>query len=80
MVTWADKVAWVGFTVKPITPESTSYFKYAIKLSYNPGRCSYGDGDMMEKAIEDAALGIGIDWWSVEKRITEYEWQRMAHM
>lgn len=79
MITWAEKVAWVGFEVEPRT-SSGSFFEHSIKLRRNPGRCSYGEGDTLEEAIEDAAWGMNIDWWSVERRITEHEWEKMSHL
>lgn len=80
MVTWAEKVAWVGLTVKDVTPDSPlRYSRFSIKLSYNPGLCSYGDGDTLEEAIESATIGLPLDWSSITHRITEHEWAGMSH-
>jgi hypothetical protein len=78
MITWKEKITWVGFRVEHLI-NSSSPFEHSIKLRKNPGRCSYGDGDTLEEAIESAAWGMGIDWWSVERRITEHEWNKMSH-
>lgn len=79
MITWREKVAWVGFEVKPLT-DPGSPFEHNIKLRRNPGLCSYGGGDTLEKAIESAAWGMNIDWWSVERRITEHKREKMSHL
>jgi hypothetical protein len=82
MITWADKVAFVGLTVKAV-PSSISKgigYPYRVKLCYNPGLCSFGDGHTIDEAIKDAAISMPIDWTSVERKITELEWQRMSHV
>lgn len=79
MITWKEKVTWVGFTVEDITT-SDSPLLFEVELSYNPGRRSFGDGDTLEEAIEEAAWGMNIDWWSVERRITEHEWKKISHL
>lgn len=79
MITWADKVAFVGLTVKTM-PSDTCY-RHKVKVSYGPrGRCSIEHGNTIDEAIEIAAISLPICWRSVEKKITEHEWQRMSHM
>ncbi len=70
MVTWAEKVAWVGMEVHELIPVAPSE-RFSVKLCNNPGRCSYGQGDTLDEAIKNAAWGMGIDWWSVERKITD---------
>lgn len=80
MITWVDKIAFVGISVESVTPDLPLRNRpYSVKLSYNPGLCSFGDGETMGKAIEDAAISMPIDWHSVEYRITEREWRQMSH-
>ncbi len=83
MITWADKVAFVGLIVKimpsNINSDTWSLRRYRVKLCYNPGLCSFGDGHTIDEAIEDAAISMPICWASIERKITEQEWQRMSH-
>lgn len=78
MITWADKVAFVGMVVK-VMNSSHSNFKCKVKVGVPCGICSYGYGDTMDKAIESAAVGLYMDWCAIERKITEREWERMSH-
>jgi hypothetical protein len=52
MITWEEKVAWVGFVVKDVIVKSPlRYNKCSVRLSYNPERYSFRKGDTREKAI-----------------------------
>ncbi len=79
MVSWAEKVAFVGMTVE-VVPLDVVCYQYHVRVRIPGGVCSYGDGHTMEEAIESAAVGMQMDWYSVEQKITEYEWQRMSHV
>lgn len=79
MITWEDKVAFVGMTVETVSSD-VIYHKYHVRVRIPGGACSYGSGHTMEKAIESAAWGMNMDWYSVERKITEREWERMSHM
>ena len=76
MVTWAEKVAFVGMTMETVP----SPFLYGVRVCIPDGLGSYGDGNTMEEAIESAAWGMNMGWWPVERKITEQEWQRMSHL
>lgn len=76
MITWSEKIAFVGITAKVMPSD---YHRFEIKLSYDPGLCSFGGGDTIEEAIEHAAISMPIDWLSVTKKITELAWQQMSH-
>jgi len=43
------------------------------------GLCSQGIGATVGEAISNASNGQNIDWWSIEKKITEQEWSKIAH-
>lgn len=82
MITWADKVAFLGMTVETMPSEITGVdacYRYKVKVHYNPGCCSIGHGNTIDKAIEDAATSFRICWFSVEQKMTELEWERMSH-
>lgn len=82
MITWAEKVAFLGMKVKTMPSSTTgpdTWSRHKVKLCYNPGLCSYGYGDTIDEAIGDAAIGMPICWSSVERKITEREWERMSH-
>ena len=76
MITWADKVTFVGMVVETVFPDAignVGSYAYNVKIGIPGGLCSYGNGSTREKAIESAAWGIHVDWWSVEQRMTEFE-------
>jgi len=75
-VTWREKVKYVGFAW--IAWPSDRGFK--VRLSYNPGRVSFGDARSLDEAIANAARGMAIDWGSVERKITESHWKSLAHL
>lgn len=75
MITWAQKIAFVGLSVKDVDGS----YPFNVKVCHNPGASSYGDGPTLEKAIENAAIGLQIDWNSVTRKITDMEWERIAH-
>ncbi len=77
MISWAEKIAFVGITAR--RENKPRYSRYRVRLSYNPGLCSFGDGDTLDEATERAAIGLPICWSSVERKITEREWRKMAH-
>ncbi len=92
MITWADKVSFVGMLVKNLSIKEynkvAGFFasdfivncRYNVKISIPGGFSSFGCGSTREEAIEDAARSFQICWLSVEKKITEKEWQRMSHL
>ena len=87
MITWADKVAFVGMIVEIVNldkswegKEYDTIDQYHIRVRIPGGVCSYGDGASMEKAIESAAIGMNMDWYSIEGKMTEHEWERMSHV
>lgn len=75
MVTWAQKIAFVGMSVHDVD----GHYLFNVRVCYNPGASSYGGGPTLEKAIENAAAGLRIDWNSVTRKITDREWERIAH-
>ncbi len=79
MITWAEKIAFVGMIVEPI-PSDTSGKRYSVKLRIPNGISSFGSGDTIEDAIESAAIGMNMSWGTVTKNITEKEWQRISHL
>lgn len=78
MVTWAQKIAFVGMTCEHVPPGRTAY-PFNVRVKYSPGICSYGQGETLEKAIEDACIGFPISWDSVTRKITDKEWELIAH-
>lgn len=77
MITWAEKIAFVGMTMEPTIDD---LYPYGVKVRIPGGLCSSGGGHTIEKAIESAAIGMNIDWYSVEQHMTEQEWKRMSHL
>jgi hypothetical protein len=75
MVTWAQKIAFVGMSVRDVDGPC----RFNVRVCHNPGASSYGSGPTLEKAIEDAAIGLRIDWDSVTRKITDKEWELIAH-
>jgi hypothetical protein len=79
MITWAQKVAFVGMVVETIPADEIGCYQYSSKVRIPDGLCSFGEGDTEEESIENAAIGMNIDWGSVERKITEREWEKMSH-
>ena len=77
-ITWQDKLARLGMQWKTIVPPN-GLFNVSVRVRRNPGRVSFGDGDTLGEALEEAACGQGIDWDSVERKMTEAAWVSMAH-
>lgn len=74
---WEELLLFVGFGYTQI---QAKILPFAVKVHHNgPGRISFGDGETLADAIENAALGMGIDWESVKRKLTEYYWNQMAH-
>ncbi len=78
MITWAEKVAFVGMTVE-IVPSDTTGYRYRVRVRIPDGASSYGGGHTIEEAIEQAAWGMNMDWYSIRRKITEREWQQISH-
>jgi len=82
MITWKEKVAFVGMSVRLMIPGETGVdtcFKYKIKVSHNPGACSIGHGNTLDEAIGNAARSLQICWHSVERRMTNEAWENISH-
>ncbi|KKN99041.1 hypothetical protein LCGC14_0142860 [marine sediment metagenome] len=77
MITWAEKVAFVGMVV---TKQYSPMFGYKVKVSIPNGLCSFGTGDTLDEAIESAAIGMNMDWHSITRKITERKWEQIAHL
>lgn len=83
MITWADKIAFVGMTVEMVSKDRPNFYefhRYNVLVRIPNGLCSYGSGNTMEEAIESGAIGMSVCWFSVERKITEREWQKMSHL
>ncbi len=79
MITWAQKIAFVGMPCEDVPPDHMNYpFNVRVRFAQN-GLCSYGQGETLEKAIENACHGLPMDWNSVTRKITDKEWERIAH-
>jgi len=78
MITWVEKIAFVGMTYD----ECGSFIDDSdvhVRVDIPDGLRSFGYGSTLEAAIEQAARRMQIDWNSVDRKITEKEWERMAH-
>ena len=75
-ITWTEKVAFVGMTVVECstTLDVGSCYQHRVKVSI-----PYGYGNTVEKAVENAATGMNMCWSSIERKMTELEWQRISH-
>lgn len=78
MITWAEKIAFVGMTVETVPPDEACY-KHHVRVRIPGGACSYGGGDTIEEATVSAAMGMRMDWRSIESKITKREWEKIAH-
>ncbi len=75
---WVDKIAFVGMFYEEDRDEDL--YKFNIKIRRDGGvLVSYGGGDTLDEAIESAAYGQNICWASVERKMTERDWARIAH-
>jgi len=75
---WVDMLAFVGMEYQEVT--HTGPGKYKVRVSRIHGvLVSYGDGDTIEEAIEEAAWGQGMDWNAISRKMTERDWARIAH-
>ena len=74
-ITWQDKLAWLGMVWKSVPGQ----FLVNVEVRRNPGRVSFGSGDTLESALEEAAWGQEIGWWSVERKMTDAAWASIAH-
>ncbi len=76
---WVEKLAFVGMFYEEDHDEDL--YKFNIKIRRDGGvLVSHGGGDTLEKAIENAAWGQNIDWYSVETKMTERDWAKIAHI
>jgi hypothetical protein len=77
MITWAEKLAHLGMTWEIVPRHFVNMV--SVRVNRNPGLVSFGDGETTEAALEDAARGQGIDWNSVARKMTDAEWDKIAH-
>ena len=86
MITWSDRVAFVGMIVKDIpkykrqNESKFDYWQHKVKVYIPNGYCSYGYGNTLNEAIWDAVAPMPMDWFSIERKITEHQWQKMSHL
>lgn len=81
MITWKEKITFYGLKIIKLNRHQygfNSLYKYNIKLSYNPGRCSFGSGDTIEEALEDAVISLPISWASCKEKITKMYWEKIS--
>lgn len=78
-ISWAAKLAWVGmvFRVEDAVPDQLCEVRVRVRIP--DGLVSFGDGDTLEEALEDAAIGFQMDWGSVARKMTDAAWADMAH-
>lgn len=72
--TWQEKLAFVGLEWKIVTRS-----RFRVQVRYPQGRADYGDGETLEEALGNGAIRMGIDWSSVERKMTDAAWAAMAH-
>lgn len=77
MITWAAKLTHLGMTWEILPVKYRNMV--SVRVNRNPGLVSFGDGETLEKALEHAARGQGIDWGNVARKMTEAAWDKMAH-
>ncbi len=77
MITWQEKLAWLGFNWEPIKGQ----FAVNVKVTReHGGLVSFGGGNSTEDALRQAAEGQNIDWGSIERKMTDETWLKMAHL
>jgi hypothetical protein len=81
-IAWEEKLAFVGFVAQD---QERSTYKFCVKIGipingvFN-GRVAFGYSNISrEEAIADAAIRIDLDWSSIDRKITETQWNNIAH-
>jgi hypothetical protein len=86
MISWADKIAFVGLTYQIKECIYSGYYRLKVKVCIPNGATAYGFGSSayedtaIDHAIEDGVCSFHVDWQSVERKITDQEWSKMAHL
>jgi len=85
MITWQNKLEYLGmpFELISFTCPKNGPPTYEVKVYYGStrfGLCGFGHGETLEKALEDAVIGFPTNWNEVSKKITEQEWNKIAHI
>lgn len=85
MVTWQEKLRFVGMEAVDVRDDHHSQdghhelITVKIQNQRGIGLVSFGEGKTRTDAIRNASYGVGIDWYSVERKITEMEWGKISH-
>ena len=78
MIDWQTKLAWVGLVWKQLPKQDGLVH---VQVRHTPaGASSFGVGATLQEALENAAVKMSIDWYSVTRKITETQWARIAHL
>lgn len=75
---WKARLAFVDMYFELIHFENGAVKGYIRRNG--GGLASKGYGKTIGDAIRNAAIGQSIDWYSVDRKITEQEWKKMAHL
>lgn len=74
---WKDKLAWVGVDWEILHQDEDVCH---VKCRHSGGGASsFGDGRSLDEALCSGAYGLNISWHSVECKMTEAAWARIAH-
>jgi len=75
---WKERLAFVDMYFQ-ITHQEDGVVKGYIRRR-GGGLASQGYGETIGDAIRNASMGQCIDWYSVDRKITERAWKSMAHL
>lgn len=83
--TWKDKLAFVGL-VWEVLPYKVEVGMFSdddglvcVKVLVPQGLLTFGYGGTLEDALRNGAIGHSIDWFSVERKMTDSAWAKIAH-
>ena len=75
---WKERLAFVDIFWKTTSLKGERIAGYILRNG--GGLASRGDGKTIGDAIRNASLGQNIDWYSLDRAMTEQAWKSMAHL
>jgi len=75
---WKERLAFVDMYFE-IKHQEEGVVKGYIRRN-GGGLASQGYGETIGDAIRNASLGQNIDWYSVDRKMTEQSWKSISHL
>lgn len=75
---WITRLKWAGFLWERIP--CPNGHKVRVYRPPPGGLASYGEGDSLAAALQSAAHGQTIDWYAVERKMTDEAWMKLSHL